>query len=177
MLSIIILVGIVVYCLVLLFVVSSAFWAFVVTRVPFVPTPSKDIKTLTDYLKLTSSDQVMDIGSGDGRVVFLFEKNTPAKVRGVELGSWMYITSHIKRKLNKSRAEFWRKNFFKISWQDATVLYCYLYPPLMKSVGEKAKEEMRSGSIVVSRDFPIPNLELIHSIKLDVKHDFYIYKV
>ena len=165
------------YSVVLLFVISSAFWAFVVTRVPFVPTPSKDIKALIQHLSLSPGDQILDVGSGNGRVVFLFEEQSEARVRGIESGRWMHYTALINKKLKKSSAEFFRGNFFRKNWSEVSVLYCYLYPPLMKSIGEKARGEMKPGSRVVSRDFPIPNLRLVDTLHMDAKHEFYIYEI
>ncbi len=177
MLTLIVLFILLIYSIGLLFVIGSAFWAFVVTKVPFVPTPSRDIKQLVEYLKLSQKDRVLDIGSGNGRVVFLFEELGCVKVRGIEAGRWTHYTALINKYLKKSQAEFIRGNFFKSDWSDVTVLYCYLYPPLMKRVGEKAGEEMKQGARVVSRDFPIPNLKLVETLKMDHKHEFYVYRI
>ena len=117
MFNIILLVILLIYSAVLLFVVFSAFWAFVTTRVPFVPSPIKDLERLIKYLELTATDKVLDIGSGNGRVVFVFENLTPARVMGIEAGLWMHLVALIHKKYKGSRAEFLKANFFKRSWR------------------------------------------------------------
>lgn len=177
MLAIIILVIILIYSLVLLFVISSSLSAFLKTRVPFVPTHTKDIEFISKYLNLTDQDVVWDLGSGTGTVVFAFEKFSPAKVKGFERGLWMYWFAKIKQKIKRSKGTFVLGNFFEPKWDEPTVIYCYLYPPLMNSIGDKVKLEGKSGIRVVSRDFKIPNLTLVDRLRIDDFHEFFVYNV
>lgn len=165
-----------IYSLLLAFVVVSAFLVFLKTRVPFVPTPIRDLEKLKDLGFLKSGEKILDLGSGDGRVVFKLEKMGmwPA---GTELGRWMYYWAKIRKLWLNSKAEFFRKDLFGMSWKEYNVIYCYLYPPLMRRVGEKAKTELLPGSKVISRDFPIPNLRLIAKVHIRDKHDFFVYEV
>ena len=62
------------FALLLLFVIISAFLGFLLTRVPFVPTRASEIEFIVKELGITSRDVFYDLGSGDGKVVFLIEK-------------------------------------------------------------------------------------------------------
>ncbi len=161
----------------LLFVITSAFIGFVVTRVPFVPTYAYDIKYFVKKLGISSKDMFFDLGSGDGKVALLVEELSGAKVRGYELTWWTHLLAKAKAKLRGSKAEFKNQNFFKTNWSEANIIYCYLYPPLMGRVEEKFKTEMAPGSLAVVRDFPFPNMPYAEKFLMPKKHDIYVYKI
>lgn len=164
------------FVLVLLFVVISEFIAFLRTRVPFVPTHAGDIEFIVKKLGLTSADTFYDLGSGNGKVVFLVEKLSGAKSVGFELGWWTILFAKLKAKFTGSRARFINRNFFKQDWSGANYIYGYLYPPLMRRVEEKFLADCKPGSIAVIRDFPFPDLKPIEVYSLPKKHEIYIYK-
>ncbi len=165
-----------IWALFLMYWVTSAFIGFVRTRVPFVPSPKNDIEFIVRELNISEKDVFYELGSGNGRVVFLVEKLSGAKSVGFELTGWTYWYAKFKAKIIKSKAQFFNKDFFKEPWHEATVIYCYLYPPLMKKMEEKFLRETKSGSVAIVRDFPFPALKpnVLHKMPND--HHFYIYK-
>ena len=140
-------------------VITSAFIGFLLTRVPFVPTSGEDIELMVKKLPIRKQDIFFDLGSGDGKVIFIVEKLSGARVKGFELTWWTHVLAKIKRLLTGSQAELSNKNFFHQDWSEATIIYAYLYPPLMKRVEEKFKAECKPGSIAVVRDFAFPTME------------------
>ena len=161
---------------VLLFVVFSEFIAFIRTRVPFVPTTSSDIEFFVKKLGIKSSDTFYDLGSGNGRVVFIVEKLSGARSQGFELGWWTILFAKLKAKTRGYKAKFVNKNFFKENWSGANYIYGYLYPPLMARVEAKFLADCKPGSIAVIRDFPLPNLKPTETYFMPRKHEIYIYK-
>lgn len=161
----------------ILFVVVSEFIAFIRTRVPFVPTRRSDIEFIIKKVGINSKDVFYDLGSGNGKVVFLVEKLSGAKTKGFEMGWWTYLFSIIKARLKNSKAQFVNKNFFKQSWKDADIIYCYLYPPLMGRIEEKFKAEMKPGSLAIIRDFPLPNMPHREKYFLPGDHEIYVYQI
>lgn len=161
----------------MMFILSSSVLGFLATRVPFVPTNKADIKPLVEYLKLTEQDVVYELGSGNGKVVFLFEKYSSAKVIGIESTLWTHLWAKIKKFFIKSKSRFIYGNFFKESLRDATVVYMYLYPPLMPGLSEKFLTDLRPGTRIVSRDFPNRHLNQIDSFKTPSNHTMYVYKI
>lgn len=176
MLGLIILFIFLVFVLVLFFVVVSEFITFLRTRVPFVPTHAGDIEFIVKKLGLSSADTFYDLGSGNGKVVFLVEKLSGAKVLGFELGWWTIIFAKLKAGLTGSKARFINRNFFKQDWSGANYIYGYLYPPLMRRVEEKFLADCKPGNIAIIRDFPLPNLKPVEVYNLPKKHEIYIYK-
>lgn len=164
------------FAIVLLFVVFSELVAFIRTKVPFVPTYASDIKFIVEELGISSKDVFYDLGSGNGKVVFLVEKLSGAKVKGFELSWWTYLYSKLKVKSLKSKAQFSNKNFFNEDWSEASIIYCYLYPPLMGKIEEKFIKEMKPGSMAIVRDFPFPNIKESNKYFLPKEHEIYVYK-
>lgn len=164
------------FSMLLLFVITSAFLGFLLTRVPFVPTYASDVEFFVKKLGLSSCDVFYDLGSGDGKVVFLVEKLSGAEVTGFELTWWTHWLAKLKKIFMKSKAKFINRNFFKQPWSEATVIYGYLYPPLMGRVEEKFLAECKPGATAIIRDFPFPNIKPSEIIYRPKKHEIYIYK-
>ncbi len=161
----------------LVFVMISSLVSFVITAVPFIPSPVKDVRTVAQHLGLSAKDHVYDLGSGNGRVLFEIESVSGARTTGYELMRWTHIYARTLGLMKHSRAQFIRRNFLKENLSTATVVYCYLYPHLMTKVGEKVMAECKPGTTVVSRDFRIPNLIQTDHIQLNKTHEVYIYVV
>jgi len=177
--------------LVILFVVFSELIAFLRTRVPFVPTHAGDIEFIVKKLGITSADTFYDLGSGNGKVVFLVNKLSGATCVGFELGWWTVLFAKLKRWFlqffspfggdarvhpRAERVRFKNKNFFKQDWSGANYIYGYLYPPLMARVEAKFLADCQPGSIAIIRDFPFPNLPHTEKFYLPKKHEIYIYR-
>ncbi|MEK7162179.1 MAG: hypothetical protein AAB729_05840 [Patescibacteria group bacterium] len=171
----------------LLFIIFSEFVAFLRTRVPFVPTHAGDVKFIVEKLKLSPTDVFYDLGSGNGKVVFLVEKLSGAKTVGFELGWWTILFAKIKRwwlqfsSLPEGRArerlQFKNQDFFQANWSGANIIYCYLYPPLMGRIEEKFLAELKPGSIAIVRDFPFPTMAYAEKYYLPKDHEIYVYRI
>ncbi len=151
--------------------------AFVRSRVPFVPTTRADVLDLAKRLPITDQDYVFDLGSGNGKVVFLIEQATGARVKGIQYGGWTQWYAKLKKIFTRSKAELVNGNFFNHPWHEATIIYGYLYPPLMPHIGVKAQEECRPGTKIVVRDFYIPYLELKEEWQTPTGHNMYLYVI
>lgn len=171
------LIGFLIFTILLLFIITSAFLGFLFTRVPFVPTGGADIEPMVKRLGINNTHQVFELGSGNGKVVFLIEKYTGAKVKGFESTLWTHLWAVIKKYITGSKAELVYGNFYKHSWQDADFLYMYLYPPLMPQLAEKAKTDCRPGTTIISRDFPNSHLNQIDYFKTPSGHEMYVYQI
>ncbi len=188
MLAIVILLFFLVLVLILLFVILSEFVAFIRTRVPFVPTHAGDIEFIVKKLGISSRDVFYDLGSGNGKVVFLVNQLTGAQCVGFELGWWTILFAKIKaffrpplplgegRGEGSNRLQFINQNFFKSDWSGANYIYAYLYPPLMGRVKEKFLADCKPGSIAIIRDFPFPDTAYQDKFYLPKEHEIYIYK-
>ncbi len=166
------------FTLLVLFVITSAFLGFAITRVPFVTTPEKEISKAVKELNITPKDTFYDLGSGNGKVCFIVNEITGADCMGFELTYWNYLLAKIKSRVisHQSRVTFKNQNFFKHSWDEAGYIYAYLYPPLMGRVEEKFVKECKPGSIAIIRDFPFPKSKPFKVLNTGKGHEIYLYK-
>ena len=161
----------------LLIMIVTAFVSFFLTHVPFVPTAAVDIKSLARRGLVKPQDKVFDLGSGNGKVLFAFERFIGSTGRGFELLAWTHWYARAKKIVYGSKTEFVLGNFFNYDISEATIIYCYLYPPLMRHVGEKILADCKPGTKVIVRDFPIPNLHQTDHFATVGKHEMFIYEV
>lgn len=177
MLSIILFSFFLIGALFILFFITSSFFGFIMTRVPFVPTAARDIRAIAERVPMSNTDIIYDLGSGNGKVAFMLEKITGARTVGFEAMLWTHWYAQLKRLLTGSRAKFVRGNFFKHDWSEATVIYCYLYPPLMTQIGKKVLVECSTGTTLIVRDFPIANWQHVDYFRTHGRHEVFVYKV
>ncbi len=161
----------------ILIIILSEFVNYVQTRVPFVPTSKIDIEDMSKRLQISSEDLFIDLGSGNGKIVFAIENLTGARARGLQRRGWTQSYAKLRKLLTSSKSEFISGNFFDQSWSDATIIYCYLYPHLMNQVAEKALVECRSGTKIVVRDFPIKSLAHKETWRTPSNHEMFLYIV
>lgn len=148
---------------------------FIQTRVPFVPTKKVDLVDMITRVGILNTDFVLDLGSGNGKVLFVVERLTGARTRGIQRAGWAQIFAKLRKLFTGSKAEFISGDFFKKPWGEATVIYSYLFPPLMRSVGEKFVEECSAGTKLICRDFSIPQLVPKLTWQTPSGHKMYLY--
>lgn len=126
----------------------------------YYPTTNPSVAKMLKLAKVTSKDTVLDIGSGDGRIL-IAAAQLGATTIGYEINPFLVLKS--RRLIRQSRLEklatvYW-KSFWKADFRKATVITVYLFPHLMNRlqllIEKKAKKNIR----VVANDYPFPNLK------------------
>lgn len=123
-------------------------------KVFFAPTDKKILIKFFSEFPFESNKKFYDLGSGDGRVVFLAaQKNLFAF--GIENNPLLYFFSKIKKRFLKiDNAFFIRKDFRKIDLSDADYVYLYLLPSVLEELEEKIFKETKSNCVIISFSFP-----------------------
>jgi hypothetical protein len=100
--------------------------------VHFVPTPEEVVDRMLKMANVTDKDYVIDLGSGDGRIVIAAAKKYGARGMGVDLDPQRIADA--RANLEKSgvgdKVEFRQQNLFETDLSKATVLTMYLLPRL-----------------------------------------------
>lgn len=122
---------------------------------PFVPSKKRNVKIMIEVAGLKAGERVVDLGSGDGRLVFAAAA-TGAKAVGYEVSWPAWAWSRLLQIVGRKGGELCRSNAFKVSLKDADVVFCYLFPDTMKKLKPKLEQELPSGARVISNRFPIP---------------------
>ncbi len=106
----------------------------------------------------------VDIGSGlGGLILYLAGRFESASFIGVEIAPLPWLASYLrvqfKNGANASNAQFLRSNYENLDFSKFDVVFAYLSPAAMSALWQKAKKEMRPGSILISYEFPILGIE------------------
>ena len=123
--------------------------------VPFVPTPPGVVAAMLGIAGVGPEDHVIDLGSGDGRIVIAAAKQRGARGTGVEIdGALVGVARHeAQREGVAGRVEFMEQSIFLAEIGQATVIMMYLYPRLMLQLRPRLFAELRPGTRIVSHDF------------------------
>lgn len=127
--------------------------------VPYIPTPANVVDAMLKLARVGSQDFVVDLGSGDGRIVIAAAKKHGARGFGVEIDGG--LVSVARREAQQEgvagRVEFREQNLFVTEIGRATVVTLYLFPSLMMQLRPRLFEELKPGARVVSHDFDMEN--------------------
>ena len=134
---------------------SSVARAQQMADVPYVSTPSNVVATMLEMALVTADDYLIDLGSGDGRIVIEAAKRTGARGMGVEIDDNLVFTAKeaAKRQGIAGKVTFVQDNLFNVDVSKATVLTMYLLPHLNLQLRPRILGRMRPGTRIVSHDF------------------------
>ncbi len=120
----------------------------------WVPTPDALVDRMLTMAQVRPDDQVVDLGSGDGRLVILAAKKYGATARGVEYNADLVALSRRSAKTAgvSTRAKFEQADIFKVDFEAATVVTLYLLPAINRRL-RPILLAMRPGTRVVSHQF------------------------
>jgi SAM-dependent methyltransferase len=117
------------------------------------------VEAMLDLARVGPQDFVMDLGSGDGRIVIVAAKKYGARGVGVELDG--ALVSDARRAAQAEgvagRVEFRAENLFTTDIERATVLTSYLFPRINLELRPRIFSQLKPGSRVVSHEFDFGN--------------------
>ena len=123
--------------------------------VPYVPTPPVVVEEMLRLANVGPDDFVMDLGSGDGRVVIAAVRKFGARGIGVDLDPDRIAESVYSARLQgvTDRVAFHREDLFKFDISQATVVTMYLLPSVNIKLRPRLLKELKPGTRIVSHDF------------------------
>jgi SAM-dependent methyltransferase len=128
--------------------------AAAVEEVPFVTSPDNVTLEMLSIAGVKRGDRVLDLGSGDGRIVILAAKRFGATGLGVEIDPALVRLSntHAQSAGVSQRAEFREQDLFKTDLSSATVITMYLLTEVNLQL-RPALLALKPGTRVVSHDW------------------------
>ena len=135
--------------------------------VVWVPTPQALVDKMLDIAKVTASDTVFDLGSGDGRTVITAAKRG-ARATGIEYNPDMVELSkaNAAKEGVSEKAVFMKADLFETDLSKATVITRFLLPDLNLRLRPKILQQ-RPGTRVVSNSFDMSDWEADETVILD----------
>jgi len=124
-------------------------------RAPFITTPEDVVERMLALAGTGPGDYVVDLGSGDGRIVIAAAKLHGAHGLGVDIDSRMVEISreNARRAGVSGLAAFEERDVFATDLSRATVVTIYLLPSLIDRLQPKLMDELRPGARIVSHAF------------------------
>lgn len=123
--------------------------------VPYVPTPENVVDAMLGIAQVGPRDYLIDLGSGDGRIVIAAAKKNGARGLGVEIDG--ALVNEARREARRQgvadRVEFHARNLFVTDIDRATVVTMYLYPRVMLELRPRVLTELKPGTRIVSHEF------------------------
>jgi hypothetical protein len=123
--------------------------------VPYVPTPANVVDAMLKLAGIGPRDFVVDLGSGDGRIVIAAAKQLGARGLGVEIDGALVsrARSEAQRQGVADRVQFREENLFITDFGHATAMTLYLYPRVLMQLRPRLLGELKPGTRIVSHDF------------------------
>ena len=122
--------------------------------VVYVPTPQIVVDEMLKMAKVGPKDFVIDLGSGDGRMVITAAKKFGARGYGVDLDPVLLKRSNDNARAEgvADRARFVDQNLFETDLSQATVITSYLLPEMNAKLRPKILA-LKPGTRVVAHDY------------------------
>ena len=127
---------------------------------PGVPSPGSVVEAMMQLAGVGPDDYVVDLGSGDGRIVIAaVAKHRARGGFGVDINP--VAIAHARENAIEAgvadRVQFHERDLFATDVREATVVTVYLLPSIMGKVERKLRAELKPGARIVVHDFPFPD--------------------
>ncbi|MBP2672045.1 MAG: methyltransferase, partial [candidate division NC10 bacterium] len=99
-------------------------------EVPYIQTPSNVVDAMLAIAEVGPKDYLVDLGSGDGRIVIAAAKQYGARGLGIDYDQSLIAESRVNaaRAGVSDRVRFLQQDIFLADFHDATVVTMYLLP-------------------------------------------------
>lgn len=137
--------------------------------VPFVPSHADVLRTMFELTKANKNDYVIDLGSGDGRIVIAAAKWLGARGFGVDLNAKLVAIANkrAQRQGVTDRAKFYVRDLFATDISKATLLTMYLLPDIVLQLRPKLLSSLKPGTRIASHDYHLGDWRPDHMRVID----------
>ena len=124
-------------------------------EVPYVPTREDVLAEMMKMAAVTKDDFVIDLGSGDGRIVITAVKDFGARGMGIDIDPRRIEESeeNARKAGVQDRVQFIQGDLFEANLSKATVVTMYLLPSVNLRLRPKLLKELKPGTRVVSHNY------------------------
>ena len=122
---------------------------------PFITTPEEVVERMLVLGGTGPNDRVIDLGSGDGRIVIMAAQKFGASGLGLDLDEKLVLLAREKAAAAgvAARATFEVRDVLQADVSRADVVTIYLLPSLMRRLQPKLLYEMKPGARIVAHAF------------------------
>lgn len=140
------------------------FFSFVlIFGAPFLPTKKRQIEAAFELLKLKKGETILDLGSGDGRVLRYAAKNGYKGV-GYELNPLLYLLSLLVTFRYRKDVKIYCKNFWVAEFPENSAIFIFLLDRFMDKLHKKIIHKQNTKKVkVVSFAFKFEGIKPIRT--------------
>lgn len=145
----------------------------------YVPTSRKKIAAFIDAVPMKSGQRLVDLGCGDGRVLRGARRRYGVRTIGYEINPLAYLKARFFS-FGCSNIKIKHQDFWEADLSGADVVFCYLYPDIMKRLTAKLNSGLKPGATIVSSNFPLPEFIPSKILRLQgSRHNdpMYVYQI
>ena len=137
--------------------VSAQSWAWDDGTVPFVVSPDAVVERMLYLAQLKAGERLVDLGSGDGRIVIEAAKRFGARALGVDIDPKLVQLARENAKLAgvESLASFEVRDLFETDLHGVNVVTMYLLPEINLQLLPRLIDQLRPGARIVSHDYDL----------------------
>lgn len=140
-------------------ILLALYWSTYRTQVPYYPSGPTGWHAVAAVLPERPL-RIVDLGSGFGGMVrYLARQRPDCSVTGVELAPLPCWVAKAVNAATRSRGRILHGDYQRLDFADYDVVFAYLSPAAMPELWDKARAEMRPGSLLLSYEFAIPDVE------------------
>ena len=142
-------------------------------RVPYVPTPQEVVDRMLEVAKVGPHDYLIDLGSGDGRIVVTAARKFGTRGFGVDISPERIRESNENARQAgvTEKVAFYQRDLFETSLGTATVITIYLLPQVNIELRPRLLD-LKPGTRLVSHDFDMGDWKPDQYIKMEVQEKY-----
>lgn len=142
--------------------------------VPYVPTPNDVVEKMLDLADVHSSDYVIDLGSGDGRIV-IAAANRGAVGHGVDLDPERVeeARENARNAGVDDRVIFLQEDIFETDFSQASVVTMYLLSSVNEKLRPSLLKNLRPGTRIVSHSFDMGDWKPDNFVRYSNRNIYY----
>ena len=123
---------------------------------PYVPSNQKETEELLKLAGLKPKQLMIELGSGDGRVLRTAVKNFGVYGIGIDINPVLnWWATFLAKRQKLTNIKFISKNIFNYDLSNADVIYIFLMPELIDKLKDKFIMEIHPKTLVMSHGFEI----------------------
>jgi Methyltransferase domain len=130
-------------------------------EVLYIQTPSSVVEAMLAIAEVGPQDYVVDLGSGDGRIVIAAATQRQARGLGIDYDHTLIAESRANaaRAGVSDKVEFLHQDIFLADFRQATVVTMYLLPEVNLELRPRILFDLKPGTRVVSHDWDMGDWE------------------
>lgn len=137
--------------------------------IPFVVTPQRVVDAMLELAAVGANDRLLDLGSGDGRIVITAAQRWGTRGTGIEIDPRLVSIAQgtALRAGVADKVRFVTQDLFDTDLTQATVITMYLLPDVNMKLRPRL-QRLRPGTRIVSHDWDMGDWQPDRTIEIDV---------